>query len=218
MAKIEQHPARDLLTSYAAGNVSAGMEVMIASHLTLCPKCRAVVAEAEALCGAEFSADASAEIEAPSLDDILGMIDAPATEAADKAIIVDYDDASPFPRALQEVLPNEGRELNWLFRMPGLSEYVLEEFEGETVSLLKAKPGARMLSHTHDGEEATLILQGAMDDGGTVLRKGDLVVASDHDDHQPHIVGDETCICLVVMSGKLKFTGTFSRALNILNR
>ena len=81
--------------------------------------------------------------------------------------------------------------------------------------MLRAKPGTSIPSHTHDGQEATLVLSGLLEDGDTVLGPGDALQVDHHHDHTPRIIGDEVCICLIVMSGKMKFTGPFSRALNL---
>ena len=63
----------------------------------------------------------------------------------------------------------------------------------------------------------TLVLCGLMQDRGRTLGRGDVAIATDHDDHRPRIVGDETCICLVVMTGEMRFTGRLSRVLNYLS-
>ncbi len=55
-----------------------------------------------------------------------------------------------------------------------------------------------------------------MEDRGQVYRRGEVTLADEHDDHRPRIVGSEMCICLVVMTGNLRFTGAFSRVLNLL--
>ncbi len=73
----------------------------------------------------------------------------------------------------------------------------------------------RILQHTHVGDEATLVLTGSMRDGDRLLSRGDVAFADQNDDHHPEIVGDETCVCLVVLSGPMRFTGPVGRALNI---
>jgi len=93
----------------------------------------------------------------------------------------------------------------------------MEGFEAETVSLVRARPGVRIPVHSHSGEEATLILAGQMRDADRVYCRGDVAAADDHDDHRPEIVGPDTCLCLLVLSGKLRFTGMFGPVLNLLN-
>ena len=56
-----------------------------------------------------------------------------------------------------------------------------------------------------------------MQDGEKTFSSGDISILNDNHTHNPQVIGTETCLCLVVMSGKVKFTGRFSRALNIFN-
>ncbi|MEO1000057.1 MAG: ChrR family anti-sigma-E factor [Pseudomonadota bacterium] len=211
------HPDFDMLSAYAAGTLSDGMSLLVASHLTYCPECRARVAEIEALGAAAFaSAPEPQPINGASdamLDAIFAEIDTgpgPAKPAVEPG--------SPLPAPIRSEIGVRFDDLPWKFRLPGLHECMLEGFDGEEVSLLRARPGVRMLSHTHQGEEATLILSGAMRDGERTYRRGDVAIADSDDDHRPEIVGDEVCVCLIVMSGGMQFTGRFTRALNILNR
>jgi putative transcriptional regulator len=82
---------------------------------------------------------------------------------------------------------------------------------GETVKLLKIKPGKAAPRHTHNGMEATLVLRGAFRDGERVYERGELAVA-DHDvQHRPRAEGEEDCICLAVTDGALRFTDTLGR-------
>lgn len=166
--------------------------------------------------GGALVAASDADVAERSLEAALAAIedDEPAVEAPKQ----DYDDTSPLPRLVQDLVGSSLEELQWQFRLPGLHEFKMSGFNGEDVSLIRARPGARMLAHTHTGEEATLIFSGAMQDGDTVYRKGDVAQADHSHDHHPEIVGDETCYCLIVMAGEMQFTGRFARALNVLTR
>ncbi|MEM9231229.1 MAG: ChrR family anti-sigma-E factor [Pseudomonadota bacterium] len=209
------HPTKEQLAAYASGAQSEGMSLLIASHLTFCPQCRAVVEQYEALGAAVMmsAADVS-EIEVPSLEACMAKLDVLGGQTEPVA-----DHGSPMPMPLRSVLDHTPiDDLNWKFRMPGLHEFELDGFEGEHVSLLRVRPGTGMLHHTHEGEEATLILTGEMEDNGTVYRKGDVALADHNDDHKPRVIGDEICYCLIVMSGNMRFTGPVSRALNLFTR
>ena len=203
----------DLLAGYAAGTLSEGVSLLVASYLTYCPLSRAKVAEFEALGGAMLEDEPLEMSTGPSLEATLALIEnAP-----------EFDVAPPPPAQKGESIPQpilaaigaDESDIKWKFKLPGISAYDFEGYDGERVQLLRAVPGASIPSHTHDGEESTLVLTGLLKDGERILGKGDMVQADHHDDHTPTIVGDEVCICLIVMSGKLKFTGQFSRALNL---
>lgn len=210
------HPDPETLAEYALGALAPGMELVVSGHLTFCPDCRSRVETYEALGGAALDTQSLADVNPPSLDATLALLgeEPPATPSP----IPVQSSPSVFHSALQSFIPSNQDEIPWKFRLPGIYEHELTGFEHESVSLLKAKPGAKMLSHTHEGEEATLILSGQMLDGSRTYTKGD-VSQADHDhDHRPEIIGDETCICLIVLSGKMRFTGTIGRALNVLMR
>ena len=213
MTAIEHHLTDDFLGAYAAGTLSAGMELVAAGHLTFCQSCRDRVAAFEAL-GGEALSEETDEIEVADVADIFALIDADPTQPVTPK---PAHSSSPLPTAVREHLGMDVDDIPWKLRLPGIHEYQLEGFGDEHVSLLKARPGAKMLAHTHSGDEATLILTGAMQDGDDILRKGDVATADHHDDHTPVIVGEEMCLCLIVMSGKMRFTGTFGRALNLIS-
>lgn len=123
---------------------------------------------------------------------------------------------SPLPHPVMERLGVAFDEIPWKFQLPGVSAYDFDGFGDEKVRLLRAKPGAKVPQHTHEGPEMTLVMQGSLMDGGIVYHAGDVAVNDEDDDHRPEIVGDEVCYCLIVQKGDLKFTGRFSRILNYL--
>jgi len=213
---VSAHPSDDVLMEYASGALGDGMSLLVASHLTFCPECRRIVEAEEAICGALLSA-AEAESGAPEFAAILGRIDAieprplPAPED---------EPGSPLPRPLREAIGASFASIRWRPRLPGLSEHVIAEASAGNghairVSLLKAKPGLKIPEHTHKGDEATLVLCGAMEDGGVVYRRGDVALSDDKHDHQPKILNEGVCVCLIVLTGGLRFTGTFGQALNL---
>jgi len=201
------------LSDYAAGSLSEGMSLLVASHLTYCPDCRRKVAGYEAIGAAGLSETQTRDVAAPSLEKALAELDRP-----DRAPSVQPDSGSPLPAPIRHELGERFDDIGWKFRMPGLHERELSGFAGEHVSLLRVRPGTGMLHHTHEGEEATLILTGIMQDGDRVYRKGDVAMADHNDDHNPRVVGDEVCYCLIVMTGGMKFTGPMGRALNLFRR
>lgn len=209
----DYHPDKETLAEYALGALAPGMELLVSGHLTFCAECRKEAEQFEALGGAALNGLEEIEMVAPSLEATLAMLD-----GVDEVKPAPKTSPSIFPSALRPFLPDDEEKIDWAFRLPGIYEHELAGFGNESVSLLKAKPGAKMLSHTHDGEEATLILSGQMRDGDKVFSKGDVAQADDDHNHRPEIIGDETCICLIVLSGKMKFTGTLGRALNVLVR
>lgn len=209
------HLSPDMVASYAAGTLGEGMSLLVATHLTYCEKCREDVARYEAMGGALLDTVEHCNASAgPSLEATLALIDA-APEFDVEPDAAPALQSSTIPTPVLAALGVAEEDIKWKFKLPGISAYDFDGFEGERVQLLRATPGATIPSHTHDGDESTLVLSGQLMDGDRILRRGDVVHADHHDDHTPQIIGDEVCICLIVMSGKLKFTGPYSRALNL---
>lgn len=202
----------EMLVDYASGAATPGTALLMAAHLTHSPAGRQQVAEMERIGGALLSDEAPVTMSAAALTDVLDRIDGLDDMVAAPAAM----DQGPLPRPVIEAIGTDFDDIPWKFRLPGVSEYELDAFAPEKVSLLRARPGTAIPQHTHQGNEITLILTGAMQDGDKIFRAGDLSMADEHDDHRPRIIGDEVCHCLVVMDGGLQFTGTFSRALNFL--
>lgn len=211
----QAHPTKEILAAYASGAQSEGMSTLVASHLTYCPDCRAAVEQYESVGAAAMMTEApDAQIKAPSLEACLAQLD----HSPEQPITAQQTDM-PFPMPIRHALNGSGMDdLNWKFRMPGLHEIELDGFEDEHVSLLRVRPGVGIWHHTHEGDEATLILTGEMEDDGVVYRKGDVALADHNHDHNPKVIGSEVCYCLIVMTGNMRFTGPVGRALNLFTR
>ena len=153
------------------------------------------------------------EMGAGALDAVLDILDDTPEDEPAKPLQVE---AGPLPGVLMEEIGIDFDEIPWRFQLPGVAGFDLSGFEDEHVSILRAKPGAKVPQHTHEGIEMTLVLQGQLSDGGVIYSKGDLAINDEHDDHRPQITGEEVCYCLIVRRGDLRFTGTFSRFLNYL--
>ena len=129
------------------------------------------------------------------------------------------DPASPVPRCLQQFVRNGYDDLPW--RRVSLdiqSAELCRDSNGARVELLKIRPGGSANTHTHLGDEFTVVLEGSFSDESGVYREGDFLQRSPHDQHTPVATLDRECICLAVTEGPIQFTGAFSRMLNPLLR
>lgn len=202
----------NILADYAAGAASPGVSLLVATHLTQAPHSRENVRAYENVGGCLLRAEKQVEVGSDALDRTLAMID-----GLDSSLMATVTHGeSPLPAVLMDEIGVPFDRIPWKFQLPGVSVLELDGFEDEKVSLMRARPGARVPQHTHEGMEMTLVLQGCLSDGGIEYRKGDIALNDEHDDHQPQITGDETCYCLIVQQGDLRFTGRFSRFLNYL--
>lgn len=209
------HPSDEVLELYANGSLSEGMNIFVKGHLHFCPECREKVELFEMVAGELLSEDSvTTEINRNSYQSVLNKIIQNETkEPEEQAVSIS---GGVMPRMINNLVGRTSDDIPWRFRLPGLSDYQISNQDGEEISLLKAEPGAKIFQHTHDGEEATLVLSGALQDGKSVLRAGDVSIVDENHTHNPSIIGNEPCICLIVMSGKVRFTGRFTRAFNLL--
>lgn len=209
------HPSSGILELYANGSLSEGMDIFVKGHLHFCPICRSKIELLEMVAGELLSnsLDAS-KITPPSFQSVLEKIAGNNLDHPEE--IRPSIEGGTMPTMINNLVGRTSDDIKWRFRLPGISDYQISNNNGEEISLLKAEPGARIFQHTHEGEEATLVLSGALQDGKKVLRAGDVSVANEEHTHNPAIIGDEACVCLIVMSGKVRFTGRFTRAINFL--
>lgn len=203
-----------MLAAYATGAATEGATLLVATHATFCAACRAEIARIEAVGAALMTAEADADADDAALAALIARLDAePAPCAAPQRAIA--RDAM-LPRPLREALGGGYGDVRWRFVMPGVSRADIDIAGPEQAMLLRVRPGSGVPSHTHTAVEATLVLSGALRDRGRVYRPGDLSIATSDDDHDPRAEPGGDCVCLAVMSGSLRFTGRFGRALNLL--
>jgi putative transcriptional regulator len=81
----------------------------------------------------------------------------------------------------------------------------------DRVYLLRVAPGARTARHSHFGAEFTQVLEGALDDNGTIYRAGDFVELGAEHTHRPLVHGNEACLCLFATEGRLVPTDIVGR-------
>lgn len=187
------HAPTEMIADYAAGLLSPGMSLLVASHLDYCRCCRAKATAFEAIGGALL---ADAEPVAPSrhcLARALARLDIP--EMCDRAQAVR---AEVLPQLLRMRLDRPVCELGWRPVLPGLAEYPLSGFAREAVGLMRGAPGAPMRAPSHCGRESRLVLAGRVRAGSRTFDPGDLVLPAANRERCPEAVGGEGCLCLVV--------------------
>ena len=79
------------------------------------------------------------------------------------------------------------------------------------VILLRIEPGRETPKHTHGGVELTCVISGAYATETQRFDVGDLEEANDDVLHQPRVVSDEACLCVVALDGQIKLDGWLGR-------
>jgi putative transcriptional regulator len=214
------HPSEDTLLAYAAGTLDEPTSVLVATHLSLCPHCRALTAAAEAVGGELIEALAPTHVVKISATDLLQMIDTKTELRSD----VRYDNAANcnnadtlLPQPLRAYVPGGVESLTWKWMGPGVRYApILDDGHGAKVGLMKIASGTRMPHHGHSDEEFTMVLSGGYTDSFGSYARGDVETADTDTVHQPVADHDGDCICLVVTRGELKPTGFVARLLQPL--
>jgi len=212
MSKASIHPDESLLTAYSAGSLQLSQALCISAHVEHCPKCQQEVQRLNKL-GSELmqrlkpaptSEDLKASIMA-KLDEVVESPEAERPVRADKSI----------PRCLHQFVNSGYQELAWKRVSPDIHSVELcRDSNGAKVELLRIKPGGAATTHTHLGDEYTVILEGSFSDESGLYRKGDFLLRDGSHRHRPVATQDGECICLAVTEGPIQFTGLFSRLLN----
>lgn len=188
------------LLSYAAGALSPGRSLMVASHAAYHDDVQEKVADAEAIGGAMLESLGASDLDPRALEQLLDRLDAlPRPVAAPRASDV-------FPEPLVEFVGGGVESLKWRFMGPGMSHVRLWNGPNdERLWLLRARGGVAIPEHGHNGEEWTLVLKGALCTSAGRFGVGDIDVADESVEHQPMIEPDEECICLALTHGPIRF-------------
>lgn len=205
---IRHHVSDELLLDYAAGHLAEGWSLAVATHLAMCPQCRARLDLAEAAGGALVE----------TLDPVQGLADS--WDKLKARLAGEGAPARPEPRraAPSGELPEPLRsyvgnlaDIKW--RTLGNARQVLIKLgDGETQArLLRIPAGKPVPEHTHGGRELTLVLQGSFHDAVDTFGPGDLEEADGDLTHQPVAGPDADCICLAVTDAPLKFRSRLVR-------
>lgn len=187
------HAPTELIADYAAGTLSPGMSLLVASHLAYCRCCRAKAAALEAIGGALLAATEPVAPSPRCLAKALARLDLP--EMCDRPWAARE---APLPALLRLRIGHPVCDLRWRAVLPGLAEFPLDGFVREVVGLMRAQPGTPMQAPTHCGRESRLVLAGNVRAGSRTYARGDLVLPAANRERCPEAVGGESCLCLVV--------------------
>ena len=197
-----------LVAQYASGDLGYGMSVLMASFITLSPAAREQYQAHEHLNGILLDEADEHEINTDTFKNLMARLDEPESDEPETCASGNQD----LPAALRDLLNEPIEDVGWRFAYPGVKQLKLPfGDDGETIKLLKIKPGKAAPRHTHNGIEATLVLRGAFRDGNRLYERGQLALADQHIQHRPRAEGNEDCICLAVTDGALRFSDSLGR-------
>ncbi len=212
------HPPLALLGDHAAGRLPAGLALVSAAHLELCPACAAEHRMLEELGGQGLAELPSASDEDDLLESVLGMLDDEPPAPPPAPVLPAFLAGLPLPRALH---PHLAAARRWSLLLPGIYEVALPvDLNGLRCSLLRFSPGALLPDHGHRGLELSLVLDGGFDSRGAagteVFLTGDLSLREPGAGHDHEVaIHDDGCLVLFARTGRLE-ARTLKGALGML--
>ena len=217
------HPNEDLLGDYVRGQTSEGMNLLISSHLSFCPKCQRLAHGLEGLASTIIASAYPEPVSKNIWDSCLAKIqnlgsaasNPPTTEhiAAKTPTIACNDPAIPYN--LRKLLPAEIDQLPWKYFVgKTIKEYKIGKDDGWRWGLVYTKAGGKLPYHSHRGIEATLILKGRFSDNTGSYKAGDFVMCDQTITHQPMMGVEDDCLCLYALNAPIQFKGSFLRLAN----
>lgn len=207
---VKHHLTDDLLMAYSAGDLPEAVNLIVATHISLCDECRAALGSYDAIGGAVLDTCDSSDMSKTSLNAVLGMIHAQNTQTHTKPeTVAAKDDVLPAP--LRDYVGGGLESVRWRSAGMGVKQAILPTSRDATARLLYIPAGTAIPDHGHQGLELTLVLKGAFQDDGGYFGRGDIEVATEDLNHTPVADISEDCICLAVTDAPLKFKGLVPR-------
>jgi len=200
---IRHHPEDEFLLAHASGAGSEAVSLLVGTHLALCPECRGRVGAMEQIGGALLADVAPAEMSSSALSSAMARLDDVPEESSAQA-----SDLSPpliAPEPLRSYIHGDIDRVRWIPVGPGVSYRPLLTRDRERVQLIRTAPGTGVGTHTHRGEELTLVLTGGFTDVTGSYRRGDLQTTTPEIVHRPVTDADGYCVTLAMTDAPLKF-------------
>ena len=210
MSAINHHTPDAMLAAYAAGTLPHAFAVAVASHVSLCAKCRVALEAHQAVGGAVLEDTSAVAVSSSLKDSILAQLDDPFTPEPV------YDRNGIYPGPIMEVM--KGRAPKWKKLGMGVRQDILTEDAFGSVRLLYIPSGQAVPDHSHNGLEMTLVLQGSFSDETGRFGVGDIEIADETLEHTPIADPGDACICLAATDARLRFNALMPRLLQPLFR
>ena len=209
MTHVETTGATDaLFAQFAAGQLRGPAHALVAAHLELKADNRAYVAALENLAAGDLEAIAPVAISNRDarLDAIFNAAPVSAVTTHAKSII---------PRALQRYANVDVADIPWKSVIPGFKEWDLGIEDGCEINMFWIKEGRKMPTHTHEGTELFLVLDGSFEDESGIYSAGDISIADENVNHRPIAGKDRPCIGFSVTDAPLRLTGSLTEKIGM---
>ena len=204
-----------LLIDYASGSLPLALEVLVESHISMNPSSARSIRMLLQIGGALMENSEPISMSEGSFEKLMDEIDAGQEEYIVKNAVSNDNDKLPLP--LRNYISETNFPKNWRRIGIGLSEQTVD-FGDEfgSAKLYRIAPGCGVPSHSHDGNEVSLVLAGGFTDEYGSYGPGDISIQETGAVHKPVADSDGECIVLAVNEGPIVLTGPVGRLLNML--
>lgn len=216
MTTIKYHPKDDHLAYYSAASLPLSQALCISIHIEHCHECSQKLRRLNQVGGAMIDQLKPTPVPAGLKDKLLSQLD-----SSNISIKTDrHHHGNPsVPRSLHQFIDTGYDEISWNRASGDIQTHELcRDQNNAKVELLRIKPGGSPGTHTHMGDEYTVILDGSFSDEAGLYQKGDFLVRDSNHRHTPVATLDKPCVCLAVTEAPIQLTGFFGRLLNPLIR
>ena len=207
---IQHHLTEELLMAYSAGDLPEAVNLIVATHISLCDECRAALESYEAIGGAVLDSCESVAMSETSLSSVLSMIHVQDSEILERETVAPTKHGV-LPAPLADYVAGGLENVKWRPVGMGVKQAVLPTSDEASARLLYIPAGTAIPDHGHEGMELTLVLKGAFQDEDGYYGRGDIEIASEDVHHTPVADISEDCICLAVTDAPLRFKGLVPR-------
>jgi putative transcriptional regulator len=171
---IKFHVSNDILVSYSAGTLDEASSLLVATHLALCPHCRARNRSADSLGGYLLDSLEEAPVSSAMKDTVLSRV------RSESPVSVSEAESRPrktrdavIPDPLRSYVGGDLDELHWRRLAPRVQQIAVPTANGRSKArLLRFQSGLTVPSHGHNGRELTLVLTGSLCDRDSILYRG----------------------------------------------
>lgn len=205
---IQHHADSATLMSYSSGTLGEALGAVVASHVAMCPHCRAELAHMDDIGGALISALPSTMM--------TQVPPRPTLETADPGhprVTSPSTAKRPMPSPLIHLAGADLDSVSWKRLSLGVWHARLSLSPGAKgdLRLIRIAPGQVMPEHGHGGQEMTLVLDGSYTDGLGRFASGDVADLDEATEHQPIADHKTGCICLIASEEKARFKSLLAR-------
>jgi len=221
--EVKLHPSSELLNQFVQGELAIGKSVVVSAHMELCESCSAKAKELQALAVSSWVDPSSAvQFDKSSETDYANMVAGIVTSPQIKSALIEdlgevdidvLDHSIKLPKVLAKAA---SQGLKWKKVAGGISEAQLFIDNETQCEFIYMAPGGKVPVHTHQGSEATLVLEGSFEDELGEYKTSDFIIRDAQHNHQPR--SKEGCLCFSVLDSPLQFTEGLARLMNPLNR